>query len=147
MEQLFGQSIGNKAKAFLDQYSASLGEANYLDRNEESLEVSSLFMKLATDLSGQVCSAALTEDQAQADLSKRQIMLAPDDPAKTLRALRLKLHAIWVDENSTVGIEKLQLLYTKALSAAESAKQSDPKAWAWHVVCVAMLTDPQFLAY
>ena len=124
-----------------DLMARTLGEANYLSSTEENLEPNPIFAKFMDDMAGQVCAAAVAADRAAPAAQDKMVLPYAADPARNLRFLRLKLHGIYVPENSTEGLENLQALYDGVLGETSSADQ------AWTGVCIAMLTAPELMAY
>lgn len=121
-----------------DKLSQTLGEANYLNVTQENTEPSPLFAKFMDDMAGNVCEKALRGD---ADGSSQHIIMYPDDIDANLRFLRLKLHGIYVPEDSNESLTDLRQLYDDILAL------NNQPAEAWYGICIAMLTAPEFMAY
>jgi len=124
-----------------DRLSATLGEADYVERTEDNLTASPLFAKFMDDMAGQVCAKAVQHDAQQADAENRVLVRAVGDVEANLRYLRRKLHSLHVPDGVTdSSITAYRGLYDNI--AAESGAEQ-----AWIGVCVAMLTAPEFMAY
>ena len=68
---------------------------------------------------------------------------------KNLRYLELRMHAVKVDDTDATTIAPLRTLFQStvdALAAGAAASESDVKE-GWRVVCVALLTAPEFHIY
>ncbi|MCB9643621.1 MAG: mitochondrial large ribosomal subunit protein uL30m [Myxococcales bacterium] len=124
-----------------DQYAITLGKADYIEVTANNREASSLFMKFMDDMASYVCSKAVEADLKMSDTDKRSVVRYPEDVDKTLRFLRLKLHAVFVPTGSTKGIEKLRKLQEAIMTQTKS------EAKAWTGVCIAMVASPDFFAY
>lgn len=122
-----------------DALSRTLGEADYIEATFDNLEPSSLFHKYMDDMAGDVCTKVVARDSAAAP-GERILVVEPNDVARTLGFMRLKLHGIYVPEGSTEGLEELVELHAD-IAAGGTATD------AWYGVCVAMLTAPEFMAY
>ncbi|MEO1337096.1 MAG: hypothetical protein AAFV29_15735 [Myxococcota bacterium] len=124
-----------------DTLSRTLGEPDYIEVTTPNTDPSALFAKFMDDMAGDVCTKAATRDQQTTDLERRLIARYPDDVARNLRYLRLKLHGIHVPQDSTDGLEELIQLHDDVVDSTRSAVA------AWYAVCVAMVTAPEFLTY
>jgi hypothetical protein len=128
----------NGSQNQFDKLSQTLGEADYLNITLENREPSPLFAKFMDDMAGNVCEKALAQDTAG---ESWHIMVYPDDVGANLRFLRLKFHGIYVPDDSNESLADLKALYEDILSLTNQPAQ------AWHGVCIALLTAPEFLAY
>ncbi len=124
-----------------DGFSRTLGEADYIQVTETNNEPSPLFAKFMDDMAGQVCAKAIERDQDTPQAQDRLVVRHPDDVDANLRFLRLKLHGIYVPEDSTEGLIDLRQLHGEILNDTDDQRQ------AWLGVCVAMVTAPEFMAY
>lgn len=138
---------GNGANRF-DQLASTLGRADYIQVNKDNDEVTKLFMKLMNDMALNVCSRAVANDYklTGSNASKRVFARyqGANEVLQNLRFVRLKFHGVYVPDNSTDGLQGLQTLYNGVL-ASKTAKGDKQKAW--ELVCVAMLTSPEFYVY
>lgn len=132
--QLRGQTIN-----MFDGLSRTLGEADYIEVTASNTDPSPLFAKFMDDMAGDVCTKTLRADQ-QKPASDRSIIPYASDVDRNLRFLRLKFHGIHVADGTTDGIVELRGLYDAILAEADAGQ-------AWLGVCVAVLTDPEFMAY
>jgi hypothetical protein len=139
---LQGQPVTWKvgSKNGLEAHADTLGEADYLDSTEDNLEPSPLYLKLIDDAARDVCTRALTADAARSDPATRSLLRHPDDIDRNLRYLVLRFHGVRIDDADSAALAPLRKLFDQATAAAE-AKQG------WHVVCVALLTAPEFHLY
>lgn len=130
---------GEQANAF-DLLSRTLGEPDYVEVNDENREPSPLFAKYMDDMAGDVCTKAIARDET-AGANDERLVMVEEDVDQNLRFLRLKLHGLYVPQDSTDGIAELRALFDDIL-----AETSDARI-AWYGVCVAMLTAPELMAY
>lgn len=121
--------------------SRTLGQADYIYQTQSHRTATPLFMKFMDDMAGQLCKKAIEADKKNDKANTRMILRHERSPDQNLRYLRLKFHTIYVPEDSTEGIKALRTVYDKALAVTQ-----DPHK-AWHTVCVAMLSSPEFFAY
>lgn len=122
------------------QMARTLGKADYLQVTSNTVDPTPLFMKFMDDMAGQVCGKAVAVDAGKNDKSKNHVMRY-SNVNQNLRFLRLKFHALFVPPNQTQGIQKLRALYDAILARKGNSKD------AWHGVCIAMITSPEFFAY
>jgi len=143
----------------LDKMSDSLGEADFIDTTEDSVEPSPLYLKFMDDAARDVCNRALSADYARTDKSARVLLhgLEKNDTVATnptgvdanLRGLKLRMHGVKVAEDDATTIEPLRSLFTTAVDKAAGGgtpAEADVKE-GWRVVCVALLTAPEFHVY
>ena len=133
--------VQNQEVAAFDRLSLTLGEADYIQVTENNVTPNPLFSKFMDDMAGQVCGKAVARDENTADASARLVVRHPNDVEANLRFLRLKLHGIYVPEDSNESLEDLNRLYDDLL------EDTNDTAQAWEGVCIAMLTSPEFMAY
>lgn len=141
---LFGTTwtttIRGRSVSMFDALSRTLGEADYIQVTESATEPSPLFAKFMDDMAGQVCAEAVRADAGRRE-GERRVVAFPDDVLRTLRHLRLVLHAIHVPDGSSEGLESLAELHAGVIADGGSPNE------AWTAVCVAMLTAPEMMAY
>lgn len=130
----------NGATSGFDVLSRTLGEADYIQSTSHNEEPSPLFAKFMEDMAADVCNQAIRADLEAAAGAPRLVIMDEADVDGTLRALRLKLHGLYVPDGSTDGIDDLRALYDDVAS-------TQPPQVAWFAVCIAMLTAPEFMAY
>lgn len=119
----------------------TLGVPDYLQLTGEDLSATPLFAKFMDDMAGQVCRKAVEHDAAESNVARRVLVPYPADVDRTLRFIRLKLHAIYVPDGSTESIAELRRLYDEILADTVDSTQ------AWIGVCVAALTAPEMMTY
>jgi hypothetical protein len=125
---------------YFDRYALTLGRADYLSLMTNNNSVTKLFMKFMDDMAMNVCKYAIPADYKKA-LDQRAFVRYPDDINKNLRWLRMKFHNIVVPETSTKEIAKLRVLFDKVKNYSKDQTK------AWELVCVAVLTSPEFYVY
>jgi len=135
----------SRNNSLFNKYSATLGQADYIYQNQSHRTPTPLFMKFMDDMAGNLCNKAIKKDRENLKAGKKpeelMILRHERSPDQNLRYLRLKFHTIYVPDDSTDGIKALRDLYDKALAASQSADK------AWELVCVAMVSSPEFFAY
>ena len=127
------------SKKGLDDNADTLGEADYISTTEDNMEPSPLYLKFMDDAARDVCKRALDADEAQTDAEKRTITRHAD-PNANLRYLKLRFHGIKVADDDSTSIAELRKLYDGAVATADERE-------GWHVVCVSLLTAPEFHIY
>lgn len=133
-------TVRGRSVSMFDALSRTLGEADYIQVTESATEPSPLFAKFMDDMAGQVCAEAVQADAGRRE-GERRVVAFPDDVMRTLRHLRLVLHAIHVPDGSSEGLESLAELHAGVIADGGSPSE------AWTAVCVAMLTAPEMMAY
>jgi hypothetical protein len=137
-----------------DENGDTLGEADYVNTTEDNLEPAPLYVKFVDDAARDVCTRALAADAARTDASTRVILRhvektdtvqsAAAKVDENLRYLKLRFHAA-----KDANITPLRTLFDTAVTKA--ANGATPTAahvsTGWHVVCVALLTAPEFHIY
>jgi hypothetical protein len=139
--------------------STTLGEPNYIDTTEEDLSASPLYLKFMDDAARDVCNRALSADYGRSTPSQRTLIRYADiaDTAssnaagvnKNLRYLKLRFHGVKVADDDDAPIAALRNLFTRGVQASAGANPStsnDVKE-GWRVVCVALVTAPEFHLY
>lgn len=156
-ELLGRQWADGNDRSYFDLYSTSLGEADFRTVNHDVREVSTIFSKMMDDMAGRVCQLTVESD---ADLpeEERQIIRHEEDVDRTLRWLKLKFHGIYVPEGCDESIASLRTLHEEVEAACaertDENRSSCPNfsrsartSPGWTAVCVALITDPEFMAY
>ncbi len=141
-----------------DSRSATLGEADYLNRVDDDLEPSPLYLKFMFDMARDSCNRVITADAARAPSAKvlTRFVNATDTVAsakanvdRNLRSLRLQFHGIKVADADDAGIAAYRKLFDDTVKAAAGA--GTPNAGhvteGWRAVCVALLTAPEYHFY
>ncbi len=142
----FGQGPVN----LLEVLAPTLGAPDYLRVTEENLEPTLLIAKFMQDASHRICVRWVVEDAA-ANTDERTLV-SHDDWSSTdealvkanLRRLQLRFYARLVPEDDEVAIRDLyDLFQTASLTAPDERAARD----GWLAVCIAMMTDPEFILY
>ncbi|MBL8954184.1 MAG: hypothetical protein JNK82_25630 [Myxococcaceae bacterium] len=141
-----------------DTRSATLGEADYLNRVDDDLEPSPLYLKFMFDMAKDSCNRVITADAARAAGAKVLTrFVGPTDTVtsaranvdRNLRSLRLQFHGIKVEGGDDAGIAAYRKLFDDAVKGAAGA--GSPTAAhvteGWRAVCVALLTAPEYHLY
>lgn len=145
------------SKAGFDAMSAVLGEPDYDKTTAEDLTPSPLYLKFMDDAARDACTRVLNSDAAKTAKTDRSFVrfaeLTDTDPAATtgiddnLRYLKLRYHAVKLDPKDGSKVADLRTLFSAGVKASTSMKAQDQARSGWMVVCVAMLTAPEFHLY
>lgn len=143
----------------LDKMAKTLGEADFVTTNEDTLVPTPLYAKFMDDAARSVCDQALAADFKQADEAKRTLLrhvertdlpaTAPEAFDANLRYLKLRFHGVKVAEGDEQVLAPLRELFTKGVQAAaggEPLTQEHVKE-GWRLVCVALVNAPEFHVY
>lgn len=153
--QLLGRDwTDNQGRSLFDVYSSSLGEADFQANNQDVREPSPVFAKMMDDMAGKVCRETVEADMTAA-AGDRKIFKYQGNLDRNLRWLRLKFHGIHVPEScqqDDTSISYLKQLYTRVEAAcakpdATGCPKGEEGIAGWTAVCVALITDPEFMAY
>jgi len=149
--------VGNKNG--LDENADTMGEADYIITTEEILEPSPLYVKFADDAARSVCDQVLASDWTKAAPADRTLLRRVEkadtvatNPAgidANLRYLELRMHGVKIADDDTATVEPLRALFTTTVDAfaAGSTPTEEHVKEGWRVVCVALLTAPEFHIY
>ena len=128
---------------FFNHYAQTLGEANYLDVLSHNLDPNPIFAKFFDEFALKQCMKAVQSDLSGINKSPYLIRHS-DDKEKNLRWLILKFHGVHIPNDSTAGMEQYLNLYDSMVG-----EKNNPitRGNGWMLVCTALLTAPEFLAY
>jgi hypothetical protein len=150
IERVFGKRwmfAGPPTLYIFDFLAAMLGQPDYISETLETRDPSPLFAKLMDHMASSVCYDAVNADGARPE-SDRVIARYPTDIDRNLRYLRLRLHGVYIPEDSSAGLDALRTLFE---TVRDNQPATVPPALhvpvAWMAVCVAMTTDPEFMIY
>lgn len=139
-----------KPKNGFDDYAETLGEADFINRTEDDLAPSPIYVKFMDDAARSACNQTLSADLKQTSQSQRTLMryVSPTDTPSTnaegfrknLAYLKLRFHGIKVTDDTQ--LTPLQTLFTNA-----GKSSSTPVEDGWRAVCVALLAAPEFHLY
>ena len=137
----------------------TLGEPDYIETTEEDLSASPLYLKFMDDAARDACNRALTADYSRSSPSQRALVRHADtaDTASTnaagidknLRYLKLRFHGVKMADDDEASIAPLRNLFTRGVQASAGTRPptvNDVKE-GWRVVCVALVTAPEFHIY
>lgn len=144
----------------LERYAAALGEPDYADVTIENLDPSPLYAKFMDDAARDVCNRILDNDPTLATAQERTlyrfvdfgdtIATNPTGVDQNLRYLKLRFHGIRVPDDQTQGIASLRTLFTRAVEASQGSAETPTENHVkegWRLVCVALLSAPEFHIY
>ena len=143
-----------------DANAAALGEPDFLNTVDENLEPSPLYLKFMGDAARAACNTALTSDYARPTAASRAILrfASTTDTVATnanavnanLRYLKLRFHGIKVADTDVDSIASYRQLFIDGVTTAANGAASPTAAHVkegWRVVCVALLTAPEYHIY
>ena len=116
----------------------TLGQPDYLQTTEESLDPSPLFMKFMMDLAGLVCRtlAAIEPERTPND----RVFTRFGSLEENLRDTLLMATGIH-DDDATPYVDRLTRVYNAARQGPRGEENGH------EAVCIALLTSPEFLLY
>jgi len=144
------ENFGDGDMDMLQILSGTLGAPDYLLVTEENLEPSLIIAKFMQDASHRICPKWLSQDALQPK-DKRTFVrhdnwqsLEETDIKFTLRALQFRFFARYVDAGDDKPINNLYKLFVTASSGAPAATKARD---GWMAVCLALMTEPEFVLY
>ncbi|MCI0570234.1 MAG: hypothetical protein L0Y66_05740 [Myxococcaceae bacterium] len=143
----------------LNTFARSLGEADYANVVVENLEASPLYAKFMDDAARDVCNRALAADATRQEAATRTLYrhLGLADTVESnaagvdrnLRYLKLRFHGVRVADDDAASLAPLRTLFSTAVKAAAGTSKVSAThvKEGWRVVCVALVTAPEFHLY
>lgn len=142
----FGQGPVN----ILATLAATLGAPDYKLRTEENMEPSLIIAKFMQDAAGRIC-VRWVDKELTAPLAERTLIghdpresLDPAQVKDNLRRLQLRFFSRYVAPDDDDTIADLVELFDTASSGASAGKGAQD---GWLAVCLALMTDPEFVIY
>jgi hypothetical protein len=143
--------------AALDTMSSTLGEADYATTTADDLTPSPLYAKFMNDAARDVCQRVLDADAAREEMSDRVLLheVDPSDvgtPSTTaidanIRYLKLRFQGIKVAASDDTMVLPVRKAFLAGVAASTSHTPATQAESGWRVVCVALLTAPEFHIY
>ncbi len=143
------EDFGAGPTDMLQVLAPTLGAPDYLRVTEENLEPTLIIAKFMQDASNRICVRWAQRDAEAADRS----LVVHDGPwdsldeahaRAALRALQLRFYGRHVPPDDDAAIDDLYALFVNASSTAPAARAARD---GWLAVCIAMMTDPEFVLY
>jgi hypothetical protein len=144
----------------LERYASGLGEPDYADVTIENLDPSPLYAKFMDDAARDVCNQIIVNDPEITSAQQRilyrfvdfkdTVATNPTGVDQNLRYLRLRFHGVRVPDNESRGIASLRTLFARGVEAAQGSATEASEAHVregWRLVCVALMTAPEFHIY
>lgn len=134
----------------LEVLSGTLGAPDYLRITEENLEPTLIIAKFLQDASQRICLRWVDRDRAQPAADRSLVThedWASTDEARVrenLRRLQLRFYARHIADAADPGLDPLYRLFVDASSTAPPDRAARD---GWLAVCIAMMTDPEFVLY
>ncbi|MEZ4473653.1 MAG: hypothetical protein R3F60_23255 [bacterium] len=128
----------------------TLGAPDYLRVTQENLEPTLIVAKFIQDAAFRICGQWAQQDR-QAAAGDRTLVREGDWDSleaahvrANLRALQLRFYARAVTPDDDAPIADLVELFENASSTAPAGRGAQD---GWTAVCIAMMTDPEFILY
>lgn len=144
------EDFGAGPADMLEVLAPTLGAPDYIRVTSENLEPTLIIAKFVQDAAFRICGRWVDRDRA-APLADRTLVRHEDwqsvDPAlvkANLRRLQLRFYARKVAPDDEAPIADLYELFTNASSTAPAGRGAQD---GWTAVCIAMMTDPEFILY
>lgn len=144
------EDLGTGPVDMLQVLAPTLGAPDYLRVTEENLEPTLIIAKFLQDAAFRICGQWADQDRA-AEVADRTLVRHADwdsvddaDVKSNLRALHLRFYAQSVAPDDDAPIADLHSLFTDASSTARAGNAARD---GWTAVCIAMMTDPEFILY
>ncbi len=144
------EDFGAGPQDMLMALAATLGAPDYVLVVEENLEPSLIIAKFMQDAANRVCAKWMVRDR-ELPAAERTLIAHDDwdsldeaDVKHSIRKLELRFFSRWVPEDDDAAVADLYELFVAASSAAPAGKEADD---GWLGVCMAMMTDPEFVLY
>ncbi len=142
------QDFGQGETDLLVVLAATLGAPDYINVTDENLEPTLIIAKFMQDASHGICSRWVTRDRSA---ETRSLVQHDGDWASrdetharaALQRLQMRFYARQVDTDSV----QVDRLYTLFLNASNTAQAGRETADGWLAVCIALMTDPEFILY
>lgn len=148
------EDFGNGPARMLDVLGPTMGEPDYLLVTEENLEPSLIVAKFMQDASHRVCTrwvaAEAEKPAAERTLVRHGGAFDSRDAADVtpaLRALQLRFFARFVPDDGSqdaTAIGPLKELFDTAANTSVPGREARD---GWLAVCIALMTDPEFVVY
>jgi hypothetical protein len=144
------EDFGQGPVDMLDVLAPTLGAPDYRLVTQENLEPGLIMAKFLQDASHRICTRWVVQDRAAAPAERTLVhhanwdSLDEADVNTTLRALELRFFARHVADDDTASIADLRDLF---FNAAHTAAPGDEARDGWMAVCIALMTDPEFILY
>lgn len=147
------EDFGDGPVDMLQALAPTLGAPDYLLVTEENLEPSLIIAKFMGDASHRICTRWVSESRAKHESlapEARTLVhhddwssLAPEDVEHTLSKLLLRFFARHVPPGDP-GLEPYVGLFEDASGGALKGQEAHD---GWLAVCLALMTDPEFVLY
>ena len=137
MEQITGTVWGNNNSKW-DQYAQSLGVPDYQQRMTEDLSPSVMFQKFLNDAATESCEEWMSGSSDMFVLDSLSVQT--EDVLSNIEHLRWLIQGHAKGTNATI-LQDYLALHQSVLVRTDSADE------AWHTICVALFTHPDFWMY
>ncbi len=142
------EDFGNGPTDMLEVLAPTLGQPDYIRITSENLEPTLIIAKFVQDAAYRICGRWVDRDR-NAPLAERTLVrhenwtsLGEVDAKANLRMLNLRFYA------RTIGNDaELTDLYDLFVNASSTAPAGRGAQDGWTAVCIAMMTDPEFILY
>lgn len=144
------EDFGQGPTDMLEVLAPTLGAPDYLRITEENLEPTLIIAKFLQDASQRICLRWVERDRAlpvaDRSLVGHEDWASTDDALvrENLRRLQLRFYARHIADAADAGLDPLHQLFGDAASTAPADRAARD---GWLAVCIAMMTDPEFVLY
>ncbi len=144
------EDFGQGPVDMLQVLAPTLGAPDYLRVTEENLEPTLIIAKFLQDASQRICLRWVARDQSLAAADRSLVTHADwqsTDEAlvrENLRRLQLRFYARHVAAADDPALDPLYQLFVDASTTAPAERAARD---GWLAVCIAMMTDPEFVLY
>jgi hypothetical protein len=134
----------------------ALGEPDYLTTTEEALEPNVVYAKYANDAAHHGCRLALDADLTRSGMARVIARYASfedtvaSNPAAidaNLVYLKKRFHGVTAAKGDPTRILPLQKLFTDGAASSRETTTAKKNKDGWMLVCIGLLTSPEFNAY
>ena len=147
------EDFGQGPSRMLDVLGPTMGEPDYLLVTEENLEPSLIVAKFMQDASHRVCTRWVAAEQEKAAAERTLVRHGaafdsrdPADVTAALRGLELRFFARFLpdDGSQDAAVAPLKELFDTAAATSVPGREARD---GWLAVCIALMTDPEFVVY
>ena len=135
-----GVHWGSEGESYWDEYSETLGVADYQLRVENDRSPSVMFQKFLDDAATATCMGWIQAPETTFFAVEDRASMVREDIVANIVSLRWQIQGKVKDATVPI-IEDYETLFVKAHQRTESTES------AWQTVCVAMFTHPDFFMY
>lgn len=144
------EDFGNGPVDMMTILAPTMGAPDYRNITVENLEPTLIIAKFMRDASNRICTEWVARDQEQA-VGERSLVrhaewdsLDEAEVKATIKALQFRFFARQIPADDDTPIAALYDLFRNASSTAIEGREA---ADGWTAICIALMTDPEFVLY